>query len=228
MWNGAARQIQKSAPITPLSLALCPKVLYHVGTNFSNKGAVMKLKNKGIALGCCLALVVFFCASPLLAAEAEPKVGQVLGPVKFAKPISEDDAKYLGLPKAEEFTLKDVKTPYVYVEQFNTSCPHCMHQAPILNELYNKVQQDAALKDKLKFMSVGQANNEMQAKMWKAVQKVPFPVIPDPNSALGKALNFSPYPVSMVLDKSGKILWVEIGAFESADDALKGIKAVVK
>ena len=201
---------------------------YHLGKLFLHKGATMKLRNKSIALGCCLALVIFFCASPLLAAEAEPKVGQTLGAVKFAKPISEDDAKYLGLPKADEFTLKDVKSPYVFVEQFNTSCPHCMHQAPILNEFYNKVQQDAALKDKLKFMSVGQGNDEMAAKGWKAIQKVPFPVIPDPSSGLGKALNFTPYPVSMVVDKSGKLLWVHIGAFDSADEALKAIKAVVK
>lgn len=188
----------------------------------------MKLRNKSIALGCCLALVIFFCASPLLAAEADPKVGQQLGAVKFAKPVSDEDAKSLGLDKPAEFTLKDVKSPYVFVEQFNTSCPHCMHQAPILNDLYNKVQQDAALKDKVKFMSVGQGNDETAVKMWKAFHKVPFAVIPDSSSSLGKALNFSPYPVSMVLDKNGKILWVEIGAFESADEALKAIKAVVK
>ncbi len=149
-------------------------------------------------------------------------------PVKFAKPISDEDAKSLGLDKPVEFTLKDVKSPYVFVEQFNTSCPHCMHQAPILNDLYSKVQQDAALKDKMKFMSVGQGNDETAVKMWKAFHKVPFAVIPDPSGSLGKALNFSPYPVSMVLDKNGKILWVEIGAFESADEALKAIKAVVK
>ncbi len=187
----------------------------------------MKLTKKSIALGCCLALVLCFCAAPLFA-EAEPKVGQVLGPVKFAKPLTDEDAKYLGLPKAEEFTIKDVKSPYILIEQFNNMCPHCMHQAPGLNELYNLVQQDAALKDKVKFMSVGQGNDEMQVKMWKAFQKVPFAVIPDPNATLGKALNFTPYPVTMLVDKSGKILWVEIGAFESADEALKGIKAVVK
>jgi thiol-disulfide isomerase/thioredoxin len=188
----------------------------------------MKLRNKGTALGCCLALLILFSASPLLAAEAEPKVGQQLGAVKFAKPISDEDAKYLGLDKAAEFTLKDIKSPYVLVEQFNTSCPHCMHQAPILNQLYNQVQQDAALKDKLKFMSVAQNNDETAVKMWKAFHKVPFAVIPDPDSGLGKALNFSPYPVSMILDKNGKILWVEIGTFESPDEALKAIKAVVK
>jgi len=186
----------------------------------------MKLSKRGIALGCCLALVLCFCAAPLFAGD--PAVGQVLGPVKFEKPLTDDEAKYLGLAKAEEFTIKDVKSPYILIEQFSTTCPHCMHQAPGLNQLFNLVQQDAALKDKVKFMSVGQSNDEAAVKMWKAFHKVPFPVLPDPNGALGKALNFSAYPVSMLVDKTGKILWVEVGAFESADEAFKKIKAVVK
>jgi thiol-disulfide isomerase/thioredoxin len=188
----------------------------------------MKLKHKGIALGVCLALVLCFCASPLLAEEKEPVVGQVLGAVQFNAPITAGDATYLGLAKPGPFTIKDVKSPYILIEQFNTLCPHCLHQAPLLNQLYNVVQQDAALKSKLKFMSVGQGNNEMAVKAWKVIQKVPFPVVPDPNSALGKALNFTPYPVSMVVDKSGKILWVHIGAFDDPNEALTGIKAVVK
>lgn len=173
-------------------------------------------------------MVLFFCASPLLAAEAEPKVGQVLGAVKFAKPQSDEDAKYLGLAKAEPFTLKDVKSPYVFVEQFNTSCPHCIKQAPLVNALYNMVQKDAALSAKMKFLAAGQSNDEMAMKMWKAVQKVPFPLIPDPNGDLGKALNFSPYPVSMIVDKSGKIIWVHIGELEDAEGPFKEIKNVVK
>jgi thiol-disulfide isomerase/thioredoxin len=186
------------------------------------------MRNKLMVLSCVLALVFFLGAVSLAGAEAEPKVGQVLGAVKFAKPLSDDEAKYLGLAKAEDFSIKDVKGSYILIEQFNTTCPHCMHQAPGLNKLFNLVQQDSALKDKVKFMSVAQNNDESAAKMWKAFHKVPFPVLPDPTSALGKALNFTPYPVSMLVDKSGKILWVEIGAFESADEALKGIKAAAK
>ncbi|MGO9176753.1 MAG: TlpA family protein disulfide reductase [Desulfobaccales bacterium] len=190
---------------------------------------MMNLNKKGLALGCCLALLLFFCASPLLAAEAEPTVGQVLGPVTFAAPMSAADAKYLGLDKPGPFTLKDVKSPYVLVEQFNTSCPHCMHEAPIMNQLFNLVQQDSNLKGKLKFMAAAQSSDTGPVMAWKALQKVPFPVLPDPDSALGKALNFTPYPVTMVVNnKSGKIVWVQIGAFESADEALQGIKAVVK
>jgi thiol-disulfide isomerase/thioredoxin len=187
----------------------------------------MRRTSKVLALVCCLALILVYGAAAL-GAEAEPQVGQVLGSVKFQAPLSPEDAKYLGLAKPEPFTIKDVKSPYVLVEQFNTSCPHCMHQAPYLNAVYNMVQQDANLKDKLKFMAVGQANDEMAIKMWKAVQKVPFPLIPDPDSTLGKALNFSPYPVTFIVNKSGKIIWVHIGAFDNAEEIFKDIKAAVK
>jgi peroxiredoxin len=186
----------------------------------------MNPKSKVLALGCCLALICFVCTA--VGAETEPKVGQVLGSVTFNPPITADGAKYLGLAKQEAFTLKSVKAPYVLVEQFNTSCPHCMHQAPFLNSLYNMVQQDAALKDKIKFMAVGQANDASAVQMWKAFHKVPFPVIPDPDSGLGKALNFSPYPVTFIVDQTGKILWVHIGAFDNAEEVFKEIKKVAK
>jgi len=98
----------------------------------------------------------------------------------------------------------------------------------VLNNLYNLANQDPTLKGKLKFMAVGKDDNEVKMKMWKAFHKVPFPLIADPGAIFAKALNFSNYPVTMVLDKSGKIVWVHVGAFDNAEEALKGIKAVVK
>lgn len=188
----------------------------------------MKTTKKGVALGCCLALVLFICASPLSAAESEPKVGQVLGPVTFSPPLTAEDAKYLGLDKQRPFTLKDVKSPYILIEQFNTSCPHCMHEAPFMNQLFGMVQQDPALKGKLKFLGAGQGNDQMPVMLWKGFHKVPFPVVPDPNSNLGKALNFTPYPINMIVDQSGKLLWVHIGAFDNPNDIFKEIQAAIK
>jgi hypothetical protein len=190
------------------------------------KGAVMNRKSWLVVLGCCVSLLFFFSAT-VLAAEAEPKVGMTIN-AKFGKPMSDQDAKYLGLDKAAEFTLKDVKAPYLLVEQFSTTCPHCMAQAPVMNNLYNLVQQDAGLKDKLKFVAVGQGNDASALTMWKGFHKVPFPLIPDPNSTFGKAMNFSPYPVTVVMDKTGKVVFAHIGAFETAEEVLKEIKAAVK
>ena len=103
-----------------------------------------------------------------------------------------------------------------------------MAQAPVLNELYNLANQDSTLKGKLKFMAVGKDNDETAMKMWKGFHKVPFPMIADPGAIFAKALNFPNYPVTMILDKSGKIVWVHVGAFNDAGEALQGIKAVVK
>jgi len=187
----------------------------------------MSRSSKVLALFGCLTFVFFLCAISL-AAEAEPKVGNNVGNPKFTKPMSDEDAKYLGLDKAGDFSLKDVKAPFVLVEQFSTGCPHCMHQAPVLNNLFAMVQQDPKLKEKIKFLAVGQGDAADKLMLWKAFHKVPFPLIPDVDSAFGKALNFSPYPVTVILDKTGKILVVHIGAFESADEVLKDIKKVVK
>jgi thiol-disulfide isomerase/thioredoxin len=193
------------------------------------KGGFLMMKNKALVWSCVLALICFFgAASQGVAAEKEPVVGQTVPNVKFSAPITEDGAKYLGLAKAEPFTLKDVKAPYLLVEQFNNTCPHCMAQAPVMNALFNKVQGDAQLKDKLKFLAAGQGNDETAMKMWQAFNKVPFPLVPDPDSAFGKALNFTPYPVTVILDKAGKIVFVHIGSFESVDEVLPKIKAVVK
>ena len=90
------------------------------------------------------------------------------------------------------------------------------------------MEADAQLKDKLKFIGAGQGDDETQMKMWKAFHKVPFPLVPDPDNSFGKALNFTPYPVTVILDKTGKILFVHIGAFESADEVFQKLKAIVK
>jgi peroxiredoxin len=90
------------------------------------------------------------------------------------------------------------------------------------------VQQDAALKDKVKFLAVGQGNDEMAMKMWKAVYKVPFALAADPKSTFGDALKFHPYPVTVLLDKTGKILIAHVGTFDSAEEVFKEIKKTVK
>ena len=103
-----------------------------------------------------------------------------------------------------------------------------MAQAPVLNALYSKVGNDASLKGKVKFLSVAQGQDQGPATMWKKFKNVPFAVVPDPDSKLGKAMNFSPYPVTLLVDKSGKVLWAHTGSFESADEAFTAIKKAAK
>jgi thiol-disulfide isomerase/thioredoxin len=187
----------------------------------------MKRKSLLLVLAMCLGLLML-CQVAWVAADTEPTVGTNLGNVAFSAPVTPEGAKYLGLSSAAPFHLSDVKSPYVLIESFNTTCPHCMAQAPVLNILYGKVQSDSSLKDKVKFISAGQGNELSAVQMWKKFHKVPFAVVPDADRKLSKAMNFGPYPVTMLVDKSGKVLWVEVGQFENVDSAFSGIKKAVK
>lgn len=103
-----------------------------------------------------------------------------------------------------------------------------MAQAPVLNAVYAKVASDPSLKSKIKFMAVAQGQDRGPATMWKKGNKIPFAVVPDPDTKLGNAMNFHPYPVTLLVDKSGKVLWVHVGSFESADEAFTGIKRAAR
>ena len=188
----------------------------------------MNRKSKVFVLGSLLALV-FFLGSVATAADVEPKVGQQVN-FKFGKPMSDEDAKYLGLAKAEEFTVKDVKAPYLLVEQFSTTCPYCATQAGIMNDIFNRVEKDPALKNKVKLVGEMQGDAAEKVTIWKAMHKIPFPLIPDPESTLGDALNFHPYPVTFVLDKNGKIVYLLAGEMQTSDvdEVIKWLKDTLK
>jgi hypothetical protein len=105
-----------------------------------------------------------------------------------------------------------------------------MAQAPVLNALYNKVESDPSLKNKVKFIAAAQGQDQSAAMMWKKFHKVPFAVVPDSDRKLSTAMHFGPYPVTMLVNKSGKVLWVEVGEMQGSDlsKAFSGIKGAVK
>ena len=80
----------------------------------------MQKKNLWLVLATFLG-VVMLCAPALLAAEAEPKVGLNIGNVAFSAPISAEDAAYLGLAGPADFTLQDIKAPYVIIESLHST-----------------------------------------------------------------------------------------------------------
>jgi thiol-disulfide isomerase/thioredoxin len=178
-------------------------------------------------LAMCLG-VILLCLATRAAADREPRVGMNIGNVSFSAPITAEDATYLGLSGQRPFTLSDIKSPYVVVESMNTGCPHCMAQAPVLNELYRLVAADPALRSRIKFVAAAQGNGQYAVQSWKRFKKVPFAVVPDSGSTLSAAMNFGPYPVTMLVDKGGTVLWVRVGEFHDASAALQEIKRAIR
>ena len=103
-----------------------------------------------------------------------------------------------------------------------------MDQAPVVNRLYNLVTK-SDLKDKVKFLAVGESDNESSLQRFKAAYKVPFPMVPDPDWDIGVDLfHISGTPTTVLVDKSGKVLLTEVGFFDNAGAMFKKIKAKLK
>lgn len=97
-----------------------------------------------------------------------------------------------------------------------------------MNRLYNLVAR-SDLKDKIKFIAVGESDNESSLQRFKTAYKVPFPIVPDPDWVIGVDLfHISGTPTTVLVDKSGKVLIVEDGVFGSAGSMLQKIKAKIK
>ena len=70
-----------------------------------------------------------------------------------------------------------------------------------MNRLYNLVAK-SDLKDKVKFIAVGESDNESSLQRFKAAHKVPFPMVPDPDWDIGVDLfHISGTPTTVLVDK---------------------------
>jgi peroxiredoxin len=182
---------------------------------------------KKLSLSLMGVLIVLYAIN-LPLAWGEIKEGAQLGNVQFSKPLSADDQKYLGLSSDGPFTLSQVNAPYVLVEIFGSMCTHCMAQAPTMNKFYNLVSQDAKLAGKLKFIALGSNDNPIATTMFRKTNKMPFPAVADEDGSITKKFDIPGTPTTVILDKSGKVVLVHVGAFENPDEFLKQVKSKLK
>ncbi len=97
-----------------------------------------------------------------------------------------------------------------------------------MNRLYTLVAK-SDLRDKVKFIAVGESDNESSLRRFKAAYKVPFPMVPDPDWDIGVDIfHIEGTPTTVVVDKRGKVLLRESGTFGNADQVFKKLKARLK
>jgi hypothetical protein len=108
---------------------------------------------------------------------------------EFSFPMlqAKSDIHYLGLPtkffgliRGETFSLKEVKADLICLEFLNKYCFSCQLQVPVLVQVYSRVDKDPQLKGRIKFIGIGEGNNEKEVESFKAEKQVPFPFLADP------------------------------------------------
>ncbi len=181
-----------------------------------------------LGLGVFVLLLGLLTVAVLPAQAGVVATGDKLGDLEFPAPLSADDAKALGVAADKPFKLSQLGTPYVLVELFATSCPHCVHHAPIMNQLYGLLQKDANLAGKVKVTGLAAGDTPNNVASWKKQFKVPFALLPDPEFKTYKAINPMGTPTIILLNKNGEVLLAKAGAFTNPEAFLKEIAPLMK
>ena len=153
-----------------------------------------------------------------------PVKGDVLPEINLLVPENATHRNYLGLKGGTFFKIPQIKAKVVIIEIFSMYCPHCQREAPEINRLYNIIEGNPDLKDKIKLIGIGAGNSSFEVDVFKKKYNVPFPLIPDEDFSIHKCIGEvrTPYFIGVKIkdDGSHRIFYSKLGEFEGAEPFL--------
>lgn len=177
-------------------------------------------------LVCVLLLFQFLSA---FGAEDQPfEKGAQLPAFTLPAPDSPQAQSYLGLKSSQPCSISQFGAKMVLIEILSAMCPHCHKNAPIINRLYNIIQQDPSLARDVKIIGVCIGNNKTEVDAFKKTFKVPFPIFPDEKMDVANELEVMATPTMIVVSKDGKVLTSHSGVIEDFDGFLKELRTIHK
>jgi cytochrome c biogenesis protein CcmG, thiol:disulfide interchange protein DsbE len=144
------------------------------------------------ALALAVAATVFLGCGDLAAAGDPGKLGTPLP--KLA----------LHTLDGKPFSLADHKGQVVVVDFWATWCGPCHIQARILEPIFRDYQGKG-----VKFFSVDLGEPPDRVKKFLAKKPLPYPTLLDPQDSAAERLQVYALPTVMILDKSGKIVFLQ-------------------
>jgi len=165
---------------------------------------------------------------PASAAGMPPAVGGQLPDMKIATPKDSGDKGYLGISFGfGSFRIPQIKAKVVIVEIFSMYCPYCQKEAPIVNQLYARIEQNPALKGKIKMIGIGAGNSLYEVETFKKRYSVPFPLLPDGDYVIHRQLGEvrTPYFIGVKINPDGshQVIYSRLGSFDGVDQFLSTI-----
>ena len=172
--------------------------------------------------------VLFFVAmftSSASAVTGPPTEGGILPEIVLHVPKILEQKKYLGLSSETTFTIPQIKASVVIVEIFSMYCPYCQAEAPSINKLYYKIQNNSSLEGRFKLIGIGVGNTTFEVENFRNTYKIPFPLFPDDDFSIHKKIGEvrTPYFFAVGINKDGthRILYSHPGRLSDHDRFIK-------
>lgn len=168
-----------------------------------------------ISLLLLMIFIVFMNTANCFAESSPPQTGSAFPEIELPKPANPVDLNYLGLSGSGIFKVQQIKADAVIIEIFSMYCPYCQGEAPNINNLYTLIENNPAIKNKIKIVGIGINNSLFETDIFKKKYKVAFPLIPDGDFKLHKVIGEVRTPYFIVVKlKGGKkeVIYSKLGA----------------
>lgn len=166
-------------------------------------------------------VLCFLAISAVASAGKTPAVGDPLVDLRLPTPESADTRDYLGLPPGDSFPVTAIAGKILVIEIFSMYCPHCQREAPAVNRLYQAIGNSETLRDRVKLIGIGVGNSTFEINHFRMHYSVPFPLFPDEDFTVHKAIGEVRTPFFIVIalgpDGNGRILWTRSGSMEALE-----------
>jgi thiol-disulfide isomerase/thioredoxin len=146
----------------------------------------------------------------------EPRKGGQIPVISLPVPKDSKQKIYLGLSSRDGFfKIDQVQAQVLLIEIFNLYCPPCQSTASALVELHHQIENRPAFRGKIKLIGIGAGNSQTEIEVFKQNHNIPFPVFPDLDFSIHKALGEVRTPFFIVIkinrDGSHKIVYTHLG-----------------
>ncbi|MDM8524447.1 redoxin domain-containing protein [Desulfococcaceae bacterium HSG8] len=182
-------------------------------------------------------LVILIClivsAGLVFATDTQPPAQDGMLP-EITLPVPKNSAHqdYLWVTGKTSFTIPQVKAEVVIIEIFSMYCPHCQREAPAVNKLYKKIENNRKLKGRVKLIGIGAGNSDFEVSFFKKKYRIPFPLFSDADFSIHEKLGSvrTPYFIAVRINKDGthRVFYSKLGAIKDTDQFLNMISGEVK
>lgn len=173
---------------------------------------------------CIVGIWMAFSMLPDALAGDAPQPGNPLPSITLPAPESPVQKAYLGLSRGDPFRIRHIKAQVVIIEIFSMYCPHCQREAPMVNRLYEKIENAPSLKGKIKLIGIGVGNTPFEVDVFRKRYQIPFPLFSDADFVMHKAFGEvrTPFFVGVRLNSDGtdRVIYAKVGGLEGVDDFL--------
>ena len=158
-------------------------------------------------------------ANSLLVKSARPPV------INLSSPKNPDDKIYLGVSGKGPFRVDQIKAEVVIIQILNHYCPTCQTTAKEMTELYQLIENNPTHRGKMKLIGIGAGNSLHEVEAFKETHNLPFPILPDKDFTIHKALGEvrTPHTIAVRIGAKSpyKVVYSQPGGFAEPDQFLE-------